>query len=278
MAWHPSKDKTYRIFNIPDHVRGVYCTVKANWKGLVYPARFRLVENGDEVSVKLFAPSSERLVMSDKDLEGFMRLQLPVSFVKFSKKVKHVDTIRTLGQSGERFKTIDYVITLPYPFDRWTRYEDLTKSPRNQINRRRGGAIIERPEGVLVVAGNSGKYLLPGGGAHKGESRMDAAIRELKEETGLVAKSCKFLFSHEDGVERKIRNFHKVFLIEADGRPHHVSSESSHIAYWKPDDGSSLNISPTTKLLIEKYYSEFKTSDASESSSKTFRKNINSES
>ena len=52
-------------------------------------------------------------------------------------------------------------------------------------NRRRGTAIVEFPEGILVVSQGSEYFMLPGGGANKGESRRKAAIRELKEETGL---------------------------------------------------------------------------------------------
>lgn len=58
--------------------------------------------------------------------------------------------------------------------------------------RRRGTAIVETPKGILVVASSNGVYLLPGGGANDGESRTDADIRELKEETGLIATNTKF--------------------------------------------------------------------------------------
>ena len=62
--------------------------------------------------------------------------------------------------------------------------------------RRRGTAIVETPKGILVVTGRSGLYLLPSGAARKGESRTSAAIRELREETGLIAINVKFLFRH----------------------------------------------------------------------------------
>lgn len=40
---------------------------------------------------------------------------------------------------------------------------------------------------VLLVKGwlGSGKWILPGGGRHRGESAIDAAVRELHEETGI---------------------------------------------------------------------------------------------
>ena len=37
--------------------------------------------------------------------------------------------------------------------------------------RRRGVAIVENSKGILVVAGHSKKFMLPGGGANRWESR-----------------------------------------------------------------------------------------------------------
>lgn len=130
------------------------------------------------------------------------------------------------------------------------------------IVRRRGTAIIETPRGILVTASKNKLFLLPGGGAEKWESRKRAAIRELKEETHLKAYSWKYLFSwnepkySSDGKRRKIRNLHKVFLIEATGSPRPNYHDVSHIAYWKPN--SDVNISRTTRAIIERYLKEFK--------------------
>jgi len=52
--------------------------------------------------------------------------------------------------------------------------------------RRRGTAIVDTSRGILVVSHGNRTFYLPGGGAEKGESQKNAAIRELKEETGLV--------------------------------------------------------------------------------------------
>ncbi len=130
-----------------------------------------------------------------------------------------------------------------------------TEKMPSKIVRRRGTAIVDTPKGILVASGRHKLFLLPGGGANKGESREKATIRELREETELKAISCKYLFEYnepEDG--RKIRNLHKVFLIKAkDGiaKPH---SDVKHIAYWKP--GSDLKLSNTTRTIIDKYLKE----------------------
>lgn len=111
-------------------------------------------------------------------------------------------------------------------------------------------------------------FMLPGGGARKGESRINAAIRELKEETKLDSKSCSYLFSHNDPDDgRTVRNLHKVFLIEAGGEPKVARHEVHQIAYWNRD--SNIRLGRTTKIIIEKYLNEFSGRSGTYSSSKS---------
>ncbi|VVB78546.1 RNA pyrophosphohydrolase [uncultured archaeon] len=121
--------------------------------------------------------------------------------------------------------------------------------------RRKGAAIVETSRGILVVAGRSKKFILPGGGANKGESRKMAAIRELHEETGLRTKRIKYLFSYVGGKwhthsGNSVRNHAKVFLINATGksRPRH---EIKYIDFWNPK--SKIHITHGTKKVIDKY-------------------------
>jgi len=130
--------------------------------------------------------------------------------------------------------------------------------------RRRGTAIVETEEGILVTAGRGKVFILPGGGANRGETRTKAAMRELREETGLKPYYAKYLFSHIGKVNKShghgyFQDHHTVCLIKATGmpRPHH---EIKYVAYYKP--GSGVRISGVTREIIEKYYSYKKRSKA----------------
>jgi 8-oxo-dGTP diphosphatase len=137
--------------------------------------------------------------------------------------------------------------------------------------RRRGTAIVETSKGILVTSGRKKIFLLPGGGAEHNESRRKAAIRELREETGLKAYSSHFLFKFEGAKHKNykgghFKDYHKVFLIKASGvaKPRH---EIKHIEWYKPS--SEIHLSRITKTIIEQYYLSNQKNDKSSESEKT---------
>lgn len=122
--------------------------------------------------------------------------------------------------------------------------------------RRRGTAIVETSKGILVASGRKKIFLLPGGGSNKGETRTKAAIRELREETGLRGYSPKYLFSfigkvHKDYRGGHFQDHHTVVLVKAKGHAK-PRDEIRYIDYYKP--GSNVRISHTTRQIIERYY------------------------
>ena len=108
--------------------------------------------------------------------------------------------------------------------------------------------IIERPEGILFNATSRGSLMLPGGRTKHGEGRLQAAIRELREETGLRAYAAIELFEFEAPpyYEKGFQDFHKVFYVLAVGVPQPMSEAKTVAFVGKGEtsvNGRSISVS-----------------------------------
>lgn len=113
---------------------------------------------------------------------------------------------------------------------------------------------METEAGILLVSEDGKRFSLPGGATERGEMRIQAAIRELREETGLRAYSAVYLFSHLGDVRKRgirhSRNHHKVFLIQAEGTPT-PQQEIQSILFYRT--GDTVKLTNSTQRILEKY-------------------------
>jgi 8-oxo-dGTP diphosphatase len=112
--------------------------------------------------------------------------------------------------------------------------------------RRRATAIIEYPDGILVTVMRYMACGLPGGSIQPGEAEEVVVVRELREETCLIAEEAILLFHYETSVSD-----HAVFRILARGTPK-PCGKVDQLAYYRP--GAALNLSPEAQAIIDRFY------------------------
>ena len=90
------------------------------------------------------------------------------------------------------------------------------------------------------------QFSLPGGGIEGRESKMEAALRELREETRLRPLKAELLFDHEGTTQ-----IHKVVWVQVRGR---VKLQRKGLGEYKWWDGrEQVLMLPSSRAIIGKH-------------------------
>ena len=90
--------------------------------------------------------------------------------------------------------------------------------------------VLINEEGLILLVSRKNdhtSFSLPGGKVDEGETFEEAAIREVKEETGLDIKNLTMIFA----MHRKGRMGH-TFLAEYSGKINYDKQEEPHVVKW----------------------------------------------
>ena len=113
----------------------------------------------------------------------------------------------------------------------------------------RATVICEQDRQILLVRKPKSRWALPGGTVERGETHVDAAIRELAEETGLSAESLLYLMRINEGDTE-----HHVFEVSVlDGKAASPRNEISD-CLWHPLDAiAQLQMKKGTREILEAF-------------------------
>lgn len=113
----------------------------------------------------------------------------------------------------------------------------------------RATVICEQDRHVLLVRKPRCRWSLPGGKVEPGETKVDAAIRELAEETGLGVDGMLYLMEVEDGGTR--HHVYEASVVNLDNaRPQNEIID----CMWHPLDAiHNLKISDATLRIVKAF-------------------------
>lgn len=141
----------------------------------------------------------------------------------------------------------------PYRFDDSMmmyseRPRGTSPSDARKKKRRRATVIAEKDGHVLLVKERGARsYSLPGGGIERGESVMEAALRELREETKLSVIKSERLFNHEGATQD-----HRVVWTLVRGNVTIQRKELSEHKWWNRKD--NVPLIDSAKAILDRHY------------------------
>lgn len=123
-------------------------------------------------------------------------------------------------------------------------------------------AVVVDDEGRLLLAKRTDNTLwtIPGGTMKPGETIVETAVREVKEETGLdvevvslvgIYSNPNHVVEYSDGEVRQ--QFSVCFACRRVGGGLATSDETSEVGYFSPDEFEDMEIHPSIRLRIQHF-------------------------
>ena len=126
------------------------------------------------------------------------------------------------------------------------------------------GAVFRDGKILLVREAADGRWALPGGWADVGDAPSEAVEREIREESGYVAKAVKLL-ALEDRKRRHPPSLNAVykaaFLCELVGGEARTSAETTAVGWYGEDELPPLSESRVTRGQIERWFRHWRQRD-----------------
>ncbi|WP_342611999.1 NUDIX hydrolase [Burkholderia ambifaria] len=127
-----------------------------------------------------------------------------------------------------------------------------TKPPEDSAVpiKERATIVCYRDEQVLLVARATSRWALPGGTIKRGETPLEAAHRELQEETGITGQDLVYSMQFTG-----LAKVHHVFFAEVgpDQTPQ-ASNEIQKCKWFRIDSVDGVRASIPTKRIVELVY------------------------